>query len=220
MSRVGTLTLLLAFFSVPAVAGVTVESATGDWSKVPQLSQRGYQHLNEKMEAKLYEIASSGRCPSFTLNHDRLDFRISFATQYVADGSLTRIVLPQLSCADAEAVIGGALLEMLQGGDYAPSGKSPNGWYQGALGFTFAGKSALDPAVPSAGHQQQKVAGKTPDPNEIVCEKIEEIGTRLASDRTCMSRAQWAEQKRMNRHYLDREQTERPCAGKGGDSGC
>lgn len=213
MKALATLPLLLGILSVAAAADVTVESAAGDWSKLPQLSQRGYDHLSEKMEAKLYEIAGSGTCKSFALDHDRLDFRISFATQYAPDGSLKRLVLPKLDCPEAESVAGGALLEMLQAGDYAASGKSANGWYQGALGFTFAGNSALDLAVPKQAQVQQKIASKTPDPNEIVCEKAEEIGTRLVTKRTCMSRAQWAEQKRMTRQEIDQVQTQRPCKG-------
>lgn len=216
MTPVGRLSLLVVLVSAPAMAGPTVESANGDWSKLPQLEQRGYQHLNEKMEAKLYEIAGSGHCPSFTLSHDRLDLRISFATQYTPEGSLSRLILPQLGCADAEAVVGGVLLEMLQAGDYAPTRKSLNGWYQGALGFSFAGKSALDAAVPASDRHQQKIAATTPDPNEIVCEKVEEIGTRISNIRTCMTRAQWAEEKRLTRQEIEQIQTERPCKGTSG----
>src|SRR5215208_4077433 len=142
-----------------AAATVSVEVANGDWSKLPQLSQRGYAHLNEKMMAKLYEIADSKQCPSFALNQGRLDFRIGFAVQYGADGNLTRVILPRLECPEAESVAGGALLEMLQSGDYAPSGKSRNGWYQGTLGFSFAGKAALDPAVARIAAQPGAVKG-------------------------------------------------------------
>ena len=82
MRAVWTLSLLVAAASAPAsasAAAVTVETATGDWSKLPQMSQRGYEHLNEKMQAKLFEIAESKQCPSFMLNQGRLDFRIAFA---------------------------------------------------------------------------------------------------------------------------------------------
>jgi hypothetical protein len=34
-------------------------------------------------------------------------------------------------------VLGGAVLEMLQGGDYRPTGKNPDGWYQGDLSFSY-----------------------------------------------------------------------------------
>jgi hypothetical protein len=208
MRTLCALSLLLAAVSAPAAA-VTVESANGDWSKLPQLEQRGYEHLSEKMQAKLFEIAEAKSCPAFALDQGRLNFRIGFATQYAADGTLSRLILPKLGCAEAEGVAGGAVMEMIQAGDYAPSGKSQNGWYQGTLGFSFAGKQARDPGVVKAALQPGAVKG--PDPTEVVCEKVEQIGTRLVADRVCMSRAQWAEQKRLNRAEIERVQTQRGC---------
>jgi hypothetical protein len=214
MNRISTVSLLLAALSTPAAA-VNVEVASGDWSKLPQLSQRGYEHLNEKMQAKLYEIAKAQQCPSFKLVQDRLSIRMSFAVQYGADGTLSRVILPKLDCPEAESVAGGALLEMIQAGDYAPTGSSRNGWYQGTLGFSFAGDSAREPSVAQTKQQQlattQQGDVKTGDPNEILCEKTEEIGTRLVTKRTCMSRAQWAEQRHLTRQMIEQLQTQRPC---------
>lgn len=215
MKRLCTLSMLLAALSTQAAAAVSVEAANGDWSKLPQLSQRGYEHLSEKMQAKLYEIAGSQQCPSFKLVQDRLDLRMTFAVRYGPDGTLSRLIIPQLNCAEAESVAGGALLEMVQAGDYAPTGKSGNGWYQGTLGFSFAGQNAHDLSVAQAKQQQaattQQGAAKTPDPNEIVCEKVLEIGSRLATTRTCMTRAQWAENKRLTRQQIEEIQVQRPC---------
>lgn len=206
MMHLRAVSLLLVALSVPAAAAVTVEVASGDWKNLPQLSQRGYDRLNEKMQAKLYEIAESRQCPSFQLSNGRLDFRIGFATEYASDGSLKRLILPRLDCPEAESVAGGALLEMIQAGDYAPTGKSQNGWYQGTLGFTFAGKSALDPAVVRTAAQPGAVKG--PDPNEIVCEKVEVLGSRLDTKRVCMSRAQWAQRRRSDREEVEKAQTQ------------
>ena len=203
------LSLLIAT-AVPAQAGpVSVEAANGDWSKLPQLSQRGYDHLSEKMQAKLYEIAESKRCPAFTLKQGRLDFRVGFATQYASDGTLSRLILPQIDCAEALSVTGGTILEMIQAGDYAPAGKSANGWYQGTLGFTFAGDKARNIGVVQVAPQPGTVNAL--DPNEVVCEKVESIGTRLGSSRTCMTRAQWAESKRLDRQEIEKVQIQRPC---------
>ncbi|HWJ39066.1 MAG TPA: hypothetical protein VNR86_09950, partial [Sphingomicrobium sp.] len=214
MLKLGTFALLLAGISTSAAA-VTVETATGDWSKLPQLSQRGYNNLNEKMQAKLYEIAQSKECPSFGLKQDRLDFSITFAVQYAPDGSLSRLIFPTLACAHAESVIGGTLVEMLQAGDYAPTVKSAAGWYKGGLGFSFAGtgKFVRDPAVVRP--TQPQIAKSGVDPTEIVCEKVEQIGTRLVANRTCMTRAEWAEQKRLNREEVNRVQTQRGCGPMG-----
>ena len=195
--------------TTPASAAVTVEAATGDWKNLPQLTQKGYDHLSEKMQAKLFEIAESKTCPSFVLKQGRLDFRIGFAAQYNLDGSLNRLLLPKLDCAEAESVAGGAVLEMLQSGDYAPGGKSATGWYQGTLGFSFAGKDARDPAVVTVAAQPGTVL--VANPTEVVCEKITQLGSRLTSHRVCMTRAEWARRRKEDREKVDQIQTQRGC---------
>jgi len=64
------------------------------------------------------------------------------------------------------------------------------------------------PAFAQAQPQQQS-AKKALDPNQVVCEKEEETGSRLSSHRVCMTRSQWAEQRRLNRQEIDRDQTQR-----------
>ena|SRR5690348_9831945 len=212
MTGLSKIFVLFAAVSMPATAAVSVETANGDWSKLPNLTQRGYNHLNEKMEAKLFEIAQSNTCPSFLLKQGRLDFNMTFATQYGPDGALNRVVLPKLDCAEAESVVGGALLEMLNAGDYAPDGKSAAGWYKGGLVFSFAGDTARDPGI--AQPANAAVASAAGDPTQIVCEKVEQIGTRLDTKRVCMTRAQWAEQRRLSRETVERAQQTR-CNGEG-----
>jgi len=69
----------------------------------------------------------------------------------------------------------------------------------------FCGSPALadQTGSPSAGKSET-----AKDPNRMVCEKIEVIGSRLSSKRVCMTAAQWAEQRRHDRMELDRTQTQ------------
>jgi hypothetical protein len=198
---------LLIAVATAAPAAVSVEAANGDWTKLPQLEQKGYTHLDEKMQAKLFEVADSKKCPSFLTNQGRLEFRYGFAVQYDQTGALTKLVIPQLNCAEAEGVTAGILLQMIQSGDYAPTGKSLNGWYQGTLGFSFAGDKARDPGVAVA--QAQPGAVKKKEDTEQVCERVESIGSRLQAGRTCMTRSEWAEQKRRSREDIEKMQVQR-----------
>lgn len=59
-------------------------------------------------------------------------------------------------------------------------------------------------------------AKKARDPNQIVCEKIEVAGSRLATKRVCMTRAEWAEQQRQDRMDTDKAQMQRPCTSTTG----
>lgn len=58
-------------------------------------------------------------------------------------------------------------------------------------------------AVPAHAGPKPK---KAKDPNEVVCEKQEVLGSRLATRRVCMTRAQWAEQRRSDRDMVQRTQ--------------
>ena len=128
--------LALAAATAPQVSVIT---STGDWSRLPQLDARGYDHLNTKMMVRLHEIAMSRECELPGLVGDKLDLRLSFAAQYDASGALKTIVIPRYNCPEAEGIIGGALLEMMQGGDYKPTGGHSDGWYRGTFGFAFEG---------------------------------------------------------------------------------
>lgn len=79
----------------------------------------------------------------------------------------------------------------------------------GSVGFAPAFAQTA-PATPQA--------KTTPDPNEVVCEKEEETGSRLGASKICKTRAQWAEERRLNRAEIDKAQTQRPCTGDG--QGC
>jgi hypothetical protein len=47
---------------------------------------------------------------------------------------------------------------------------------------------------------------KKGDPNEIVCEKIETLGSRVATKKVCATRAEWAEKRKLDREAVDQAQ--------------
>jgi hypothetical protein len=53
------------------------------------------------------------------------------------------------------------------------------------------------------------VTGKPAE--KLVCQTVEQLGTRLGGHRECKTRAQWAEERRLNREMIDRSQTQRAC---------
>jgi hypothetical protein len=63
--------------------------------------------------------------------------------------------------------------------------------------------------------QQQQPAAKADNPNEIVCEKEEVTGSRIASKRVCMTRSQWADQRRSDRMDVEKVQMQRGCTKNG-----
>lgn len=77
----------------------------------------------------------------------------------------------------------------------------------------LAAAAAMLTAMPAvAGDDDQAKKGK--DPNQIVCEKQEVLGSRVATKKVCMTRAEWAERRQLERQEIDRAQTARgSCEG-------
>jgi predicted secreted protein len=68
-----------------------------------------------------------------------------------------------------------------------------------ALNFALSGPSFADTSSASA-------PKKPKDPNEVICEKQEILGSRLAFRKVCMTRAQWAEQRAVDRQLIEQSQ--------------
>jgi len=60
------------------------------------------------------------------------------------------------------------------------------------------------PASPSQGQT------KGLDPNEVVCQKLEVIGSRLAVKKICMTRSQWEDSRLQDRQFVEKIQAS-PC---------
>jgi invasion protein IalB len=66
--------------------------------------------------------------------------------------------------------------------------------------------SAQQASPPSA----TKDANAQPlDLNQVVCERQEVLGSRLATKRVCMTRSQWADLRAQDRQEIERVQTQR-----------
>ena len=90
-----------------------------------------------------------------------------------------------------------------------------------SLSLGSAGLAAIAIAMPALAQQQPaqtdpitvtgtQPAKKTPDPNEVVCEKERDSSSRIVVRQVCMTRGQWSEQRRLDRQDIDKAQTLRP----------
>jgi hypothetical protein len=64
-------------------------------------------------------------------------------------------------------------------------------------------------AAQSPSPAQNQVAKPSRDPNEMVCEKQKDPGSRLIAAKVCHTRAEWADLRNQDRQDLDRVQTRR-----------
>lgn len=56
--------------------------------------------------------------------------------------------------------------------------------------------------------------GNPSDPNELICERQEVLGSRLAKRKVCLTRAQWAERRLQDRQEIERVQVQRGVKGE------
>ena len=65
---------------------------------------------------------------------------------------------------------------------------------------TFGATSAI---AQVSSIETSRPATNVKDPNKLVCERVEQIGTRLGAKRVCMTAAQWAEERRVQREAME-----------------
>ena len=140
MKRFLALSLLLSSLPAPVLAASpSVEVANANWSYLPNMKQRSSFHLSNVAIARIHEIAREGQCVIPGVEGPLLELDLPFAAHFNPDGSVDRIVMQKLGCQEAEGILGGVLLKMVQGGDYKPDGSNQDGWYRGTLSFTISG---------------------------------------------------------------------------------
>ena len=79
-----------------------------------------------------------------------------------------------------------------------------------ALVVSSAAAMAQGPAPTTATAK----AGASEDPNEMVCRREQEIGSRLNSRRVCRTRAEWAAIREQTRQVVNRIQEQRGTSGQ------
>ncbi len=84
----------------------------------------------------------------------------------------------------------------------------------GTAGLMVAGLAAILTGSAAAADTPPPARQKTSDPNEVICEKQEVIGSRLATRRVCRTRAQWADLKLQDRQEIERVQVQRGMKGE------
>lgn len=87
----------------------------------------------------------------------------------------------------------------------------------GSRGLWIAAALALPLLAANVAAQEHSKPDKnaTPDPNEVICRKEPVVGSRLQMSKTCMTRAQWAEQRQQDRQAIERVQAG-SCQRQGG----
>ena len=63
--------------------------------------------------------------------------------------------------------------------------------------------------IPAASAMAEEKKPEAKDPNRIICEKQEVLGSRVATKRVCMTAAEWEIRKREDREAIEKAQVNR-----------
>jgi hypothetical protein len=130
MMRVLGAAFLLA--AIPAAAQ-TIETGSGDWSNIPELSQPARAAVDKDIVAAVAEAVDRGECKIPGQRRGNLDMKVPFLVHYRAGGPFDRVVIHSLGCARAETLLGGAVWHLLRQGAFQSAHAPHEGWYRGEV---------------------------------------------------------------------------------------
>lgn len=78
----------------------------------------------------------------------------------------------------------------------------------------FAIAAPVGAQTPPAAQAPAPAASKDKDPNRLICERQEEIGSRLGGTRVCHTAAQWDELRKASRQQVEDWQRQNTDPGK------
>lgn len=79
---------------------------------------------------------------------------------------------------------------------------------------SIAVSPALAQTPPAPASAPPANQAKAKDPNEMICEKQQDPGSRLVSAKVCHTRAEWADLRHQDRQMVDEAQTRRGMNGR------
>jgi hypothetical protein len=128
---------LLLAAAVPAAAQ-TVETATGDWSAIPEMRRQNGASIEVDAIAAISEAMERGECVISGQRRRNVDVNMPFLVLFNANGAVDRLVIQPLGCPRAEGLFAGAVLRMVQRGAFTPTGQRRHGWFRGEIGFAIS----------------------------------------------------------------------------------
>jgi len=77
-----------------------------------------------------------------------------------------------------------------------------------ALVFAAATPGATDGAAPDVTTPAAMAPAPTKSADPIICERIKEVGSLLATKKICRTKSQWADERRQDRMNIERAQVQ------------
>lgn len=126
--------LFATLWGSAALASTPVSVASGDWSNIPLVQQRGLARVSTNTIEQI-EQAAVGECALPGQSKRQVDLTIPFMIKFSTAGAVEQVVVHRVDCPTIEQAVGSAVLTMANGGEYRPTGENREGWYRGDISF-------------------------------------------------------------------------------------
>ena len=123
--------------AAPAAAQV-IQSASGDWSDIPMMHPQPGAAVEPGYISAMSDLVVRGRCTFPGQDRGNVDLNVPFLVNFRDDGSVEEVVVHPVGCPNADRVVAGAVLRMIERGGYTPPGQRRQGWFRGEIGFAFS----------------------------------------------------------------------------------
>lgn len=132
------LLFLAACAAAAPAAAQTVQTGTADWNALPQARMRhSYAQYIDQNHVTLWteQVLKSGQCNVKGMRPDRFDIDVPYAVLVQPDGTVTRILIPDMGCAGLNTIVGSTVMDIVKAGAFKPTGEKQAYWYGDRLAF-------------------------------------------------------------------------------------
>lgn len=129
-------TVIASILLSTVTATAQVDVGRFDPERFPAATMRERRLPYEALLPPVEAILRERRCTIDGQTYRRFDIRIPYLVRLSPDGTATRFVVRDLSCAPLETLAGYIVLDLARAGDFRPTGHSQPSWFAGELRFT------------------------------------------------------------------------------------
>lgn len=120
------------------LAAQTVEVGDGDWRNMPEMRRQGDAAVDPNVVAAIAEMVDRGECTIPGQRRGHLDMTMAFVVLFGADGSIERLIVHPLGCGRAEGLLAGAILRLVEHGQFVPASARRAGWFRGEVSLSHS----------------------------------------------------------------------------------
>lgn len=184
--------MVLGVLMLAAATSAPVQVGKFNPDAFPHAAKVDRRMPQEELTARADLILASGACSFPGQAKDKYSITVPYAVLLQPSGTVSKVIVHEVGCADLELLTGQVANELSKAGDFKPTGAPGEQWYISEVYYAHGG---------------QDLARAEKDDDKLICEAPKKVtGSNLALQRDCRTAAQWrlfrVDRERMHRDML------------------